>query len=149
MPPAQKKIKVFADTSVIIAAVWSATGGARALFRMSELELVNLITGHSALIEADVVVRCKFPDTLPALVAILEKSRLEIAVKPSEKLIAKANELIAYPPDAKILAEAMQATPDWFVTHDRKHFLNNPALRELSFRIGTPGDVLAWLKEIT
>jgi predicted nucleic acid-binding protein len=147
MPPNPNKIRIFADTSVIIAAVWSATGGARALFRMSELELIKLITGQSALVEADEVVRRKFPDTLPALVKILEKSRLEITVKPPEKLITKANEMIAYPPDAKILAEAMQAAPDWFVTHDRQHFLNNPALRELSFRTGTPGDVLLWLKE--
>jgi len=149
MPPNPKKIRVFADTSVIIAAVWSATGGARALFRMSELELIKLISGQSALTEADEVVRRKFPDTLPALVNILEKSRLELAAKPPDNLIAKANELIAYPPDAKILAEAMQAAPDWFVTHDREHFLNNPALQELSFRVGTPGDVLLWLREIT
>ena len=116
---------------------------------MSELELIKLISGQSALTEADEVVRRKFPDTLPALVNILEKSRLELAAKPPDNLIAKANELIAYPPDAKILAEAMQAAPDWFVTHDREHFLNNPALQELSFRVGTPGDVLLWLREIT
>ena len=146
MPPTPTRIKVFADTSVIIAAVWSATGGARELFRMSEHGLITLVTGHSALVEADEVVRRKFPDTLPQLVNILETSHLETTEKPAEDLILEANRLIAYPPDAAILGEAMQAAPDWFVTHDREHFLNNPALQILPFRIGTPGDVLVWIR---
>jgi predicted nucleic acid-binding protein len=146
MLPTPKKIKIFTDTSVIIAAVWSATGGARELFRMSEHGLITLVTGHSALAEADEVVRRKLPDTLPQLVNILETSHLETTEKPAEDSILEANSLISYPPDAAILAEAMQAAPDWFVTHDREHFLNNPALKNLLFRIGTPGDILAWIR---
>jgi hypothetical protein len=42
----------------------------------------------------------------------------------------------------------MKAKVDYLVTHNRKHFLNDPTVAEKSgLRIGTPGDVLAWLRE--
>jgi len=37
---------------------------------------------------------------------------------------------------------------DFLATHNRKHFLDDPKVAELSgLRIGTPGDALAWVRE--
>jgi hypothetical protein len=46
------------------------------------------------------------------------------------------------------LLAAIKARVDYLATHNRKHFLNDPTVTEKSgLKIGTPGDVLAWLRE--
>ena len=42
----------------------------------------------------------------------------------------------------------MQMKVDYLATHNRKHFLDDPKVAEQAgIRIGTPGDVLAWLRD--
>ena len=41
----------------------------------------------------------------------------------------------------------MLANPDWFVTHDKEHFLKHRSRFDLPFEIGTPGDVLQRFKD--
>lgn len=56
--------------------------------------------------------------------------------------------LIADPDDVPILLAAMQANVEYLATHNRKHFLDDPKVAERAgIKIGTPGDVLAWLRE--
>ena len=56
--------------------------------------------------------------------------------------------LIADPDDVPILLAAMKAQVDYLATHNRKHFMADPKVAEKSgLKIGTPGDVLAWLRE--
>ncbi len=56
--------------------------------------------------------------------------------------------LIKDPGDVPILLAAMKAKVDFLVTHNRKHFLDDPKVAENSgLRIGTPGEALAWLRE--
>jgi hypothetical protein len=55
--------------------------------------------------------------------------------------------MVAYPPDARVLAEAICAEPDWFVTHDKEHFFKAKKGINLSFEIGTPGDPLQKFKD--
>jgi hypothetical protein len=47
-----------------------------------------------------------------------------------------------------IFAEALAAQADFFVIHDQAHFLDNPAVHGLPCRIGSPGDVLQWLRQL-
>ncbi len=56
--------------------------------------------------------------------------------------------MIADPDDVSILLAAMQANVDYLATHNRRHFLDDPKVAERAgIRIGTPGDVLAWIRE--
>ncbi len=55
--------------------------------------------------------------------------------------------MVAYMPDARVLAEAIRAEPDWFVTHDKEHFLKAKKQINLSFTIGTPGDLIQSIKD--
>ena len=61
--------------------------------------------------------------------------------------MARAKAVVAYAPDAHVLAEALSAKVDYFVTLDRQHFVDNPRAETLPFPVGTPGDFLAWLRE--
>ncbi len=46
-----------------------------------------------------------------------------------------------------ILAAAIAAPADYFVTLDRQRFLDNAKMRQaVPFVVGTPGDFLAWFR---
>lgn len=143
----QRNPKVFLDTSVIIAAVLSPSGGARQVFLLGEAGVLDLIVGPTVLREADEVVRRKAPGSLPLLAQLLTAGRVETSSKPSKKQIKTAQTRVLYIPDAYVLAEAIAAQPDWLITHDKEHFLNRHSNLQLSFKIGTPGDLLLAIKE--
>jgi predicted nucleic acid-binding protein len=142
-PPA----KVFLNTSVIFAAVLSPQGGARMILHLGEIGYLHLLAGPQVLRECEEVVRRKAPSSLPDLALLLDAARVEITPEASPESLQRALRWLAYPPDARILAEALEAGADWLVTHDVRHF---PALppNALPLRIGTPGDLLGWLREV-
>lgn len=135
------------DTSAVFAAVLSPSGGARKLFLLGEAGMLHLVVGPAVLQECQEVVERKAPNSLPTLAQLLSSASLETSGKPTKKQISAAKEHIQYAPDARVLAEAMIAKPDWFVTHDKEHFLKHRSKIKLPFEIGTPGDVLQWFKD--
>ncbi|MBI4505569.1 MAG: hypothetical protein HY691_08545, partial [Chloroflexi bacterium] len=69
------------------------------------------------------------------------------AAKPSADLAGQAAALAGHRGDGELLAAAWAAGVDFFVTLDRAHFLDRPALRAtIPFPLGTPGDFLAWYR---
>ncbi len=142
-----KNPEVFLDTSVIIAALMSPTGGARLLFHLAHAGTIRLLVGKGVLQEAEEVMRRKAPELLGLLAQLLDEAGIEISVEPTSQQLKQAKTLIDYSPDASVLAQAISANPKWFVSHDKEHFVGNPALDNLPFKIGTPGDVIAWLRE--
>ena len=142
-----KSPEIFLDTSVIIAAVMSPTGGARLLFHLAHAGTIKLLVGKSVLGEAEEVMQRKAPELLGLLAQLLDEAGIEISKSPTPAQKKKAQSLLSYSPDANVLAQAISANPDWFVSHDKEHFIGNPTLEDLPFKIGTPGDVIAWLRE--
>jgi predicted nucleic acid-binding protein len=143
----RRSYKIFLDTSVIFAAVLSETGGARKLFRLGEAGVIKLIVGSNVLRECEEVVRRKVPASLPTLAYLLELGMVEITARSPEDFIEQAKTTVAYEPDAYVLAEAMAAEPDWFITHDKAHFLDANLGSSLNIRIGTPGDIIKALED--
>lgn len=61
----------------------------------------------------------------------------EIIPPPSEVDVARSRALIRHEADVPVLLSAIQSRPDWFLTHNRKHF--SPAVaRRTGLRIATP-----------
>lgn len=137
--------RVFLDTSVIFAAVLSPNGGARTIFRLGEAGYLQLLIGPSVLKECETVIRRKVPQTLPELALLINIAGIQVTSAAGEEAMKFAGKWIEYPADRLIMAEAIESRPDWFVTHDHKHFLNLPD-GLFTFRIGTPGDFLEWLR---
>ena len=133
------------DTSVVFAAVLSPAGGARKLFQLGEAGLLRLIVGPNVLRECEAVARRKAPDSLPTLAQLMAISRVETSPAPTHQQIEIARALVDYQPDAIILAEAIGAAPDWFVTHDKSHFLKKSHTLKIPFYVGTPGDLIQYL----
>jgi predicted nucleic acid-binding protein len=145
MPP--RSPDVFLDTSVLIAALMSPTGGARLLFHLAHAGAIRVIVGKGVLQEAEEVMRRKAPGSVGLLAQLLDELNVEISPAPTEKHLKEAQSLLKYPPDVSILAQAIASDCDWLVSHDKEHFLGNPALKDLPFQLGTPGDVIAFLRE--
>ena len=142
-----KNPREFLDTSVVFAAVLSPAGGARKLFLLAEAGVLRLVVGPTVLVECDEIVRRKTPHSMPILAQLLAASQIETSAAPTRNQIRTAQSLVRYTPDARVLAEAIHAKPDWFVSHDKEHFLKSRSKFNLPFEIGTPGDLLQWFKE--
>jgi predicted nucleic acid-binding protein len=139
--------RIFLDTSVIFAAVLSETGGARKIFRLGEAGVLQLIVGSNVLRECEQVVRRKAPASLPTLAHLLELGMVEVTTGSPDEFLEQAKAIVAYEPDAYVLAEAKGAEPDWFISHDKAHFLSANPGSSLTIRIGTPGDLIEALEE--
>ncbi|WP_170199099.1 PIN domain-containing protein [Litorilinea aerophila] len=139
---------MFLDTSVIFAAILSPQGGARMVFRLGESGLVHLWIGRQVLRECEAVVQRKAAPTLPDLALLLHTAGVQVGPEAGANHLEDAKRLVAYLPDALVLAEALETQPDWFLTHDHQHFLKL-SNEEVSFQIGTPGDFLTWFRERT
>ena len=139
--------RVFLDTSVLFAAVLSETGGARLILKLGEARVLRLLVGPRVLREADNVLTCKAPESRALFALLLDQAGVETGSNPDTGTSNRAEKVVDYAPDARILAEAMVAQADYFVTFDRQHFIDNPSAHDLPFLVGTPGEFLAWLRE--
>jgi predicted nucleic acid-binding protein len=138
---------VFLDTSTLFSGIWSATGGARMLLKLGEASAVKLYVGSQVLTEIESVLRRKSPHSLGSLALLLNRSQINVCPQPPAKRIAECHSLVNYSADAIVMAAAWEAGVDYFVTLDRKHFLNNVNLSNATpFEIGTPGSCLAWYR---
>jgi predicted nucleic acid-binding protein len=140
------KVRVFLDTSVLFAAVLSATGGARFILELGEADVTQLWVGPRVLQEADGALARKASENKVLFAALLDRAKVSVGTHPNEAALAQANAIVDYPPDAHILAEALAAEVDYLVSLDRKHLVGNPRQSELPFPIGTPGDSLDWFR---
>lgn len=138
--------KLFLDTSVLFAAVLSATGGARALLTLGEAGAVNLCVGPRVLAEADAVFTRKQPSSKATFALLLNRAQVIVGAPAHDDALAQARQFVSYPPDAHVVAEALTAEADYMVSLDRAHLVGNPLTGALPFPVGTPGDALAWLR---
>lgn len=115
-------------------------------FLLGEAGILCLLAVPSVLQEADEVVRRKAIESLPVLAQLLDAGQVEITSDVDKSQIDQARLIVRYGPDARVLAEAICANPDWFVTHDKEHFLTKKGVFQLDFVVGTPGDLLQAFK---
>jgi len=142
------KVKVFLDSSAVIAGIISATGAARVLLVMSETGQIEIFISEHVIVESERSLARKVPHALPDFRQALKDAQPKIIKNPTPKQIKDNLYLIADPNDVPILLAAMQANVDYLAIHNRKHFLDDPKVAERSgIKIGTLGDVLTWIRE--
>lgn len=74
--------RLFLDSSVLFAAIFSATGGARELLRLSSEGLLHLHVSQDVLAESEQNLRAKAPNRLADLVGALAFAGVEITDPP-------------------------------------------------------------------
>jgi predicted nucleic acid-binding protein len=142
------KFNIFLDSSVLIAGAISESGAAHVLLNLGESRDIVLVVSELVIWESERSMARKSPSNLDDLRSLIRSSNLRIIENPSLREVKANLYLINDPNDVPILLAAMKAKVDYLATHNRKHFLDDPNVSERSgLRIGTPGDVLAWLRD--
>ncbi len=109
--------------------------------------MIQIAVDSYVLTETQNVLQPKEPRMLGPLALLLHESRIEVVPAPSLESAYESLNLVGYAPDAQVLSAAWAARIDYFVTLDKKHFLENDLLKQATpFQIGTPGDFLAWFR---
>jgi predicted nucleic acid-binding protein len=142
------KFNIFLDSSALIAGAISESGAAHILLNLGESKDIVLTVSELVIVESERAMAKKAPSNLNDLRSLIKSSNLKIIENPSRKEVEANLYLIKDPNDVPILLAAIKAKVDYLATHNRKHFLDDPQVAERSgLRIGTPGDVLAWLRD--
>ncbi|PKO23754.1 MAG: hypothetical protein CVU38_02320 [Chloroflexi bacterium HGW-Chloroflexi-1] len=141
------KPRLFFDASALFAGVVSSTGAARALMLLGEAKAVTIVVSEQVLVETERNLAHKAAYALPYYRQALRAIPLRVLADPLPAEVTKHAGIIAHAPDVPILVVAMQVRPDFLVTLNRKHFIDDPGVaRKSGLRIGTPGDALAWVR---
>ncbi|RKY00066.1 hypothetical protein DRP77_12170 [Candidatus Poribacteria bacterium] len=144
-----RRVRVFLDTSALFSAIWSERGGGRQILRLGEAGAVQLVVSRRVLQELEGAFRRKAPDLLGLLAHLLDQAGVEVVGDPPEEEVEKFERITGHRGDAVILGGALRGEVDYFVTLDREHFLDNPAVSEaIPFPMGTPGDFLEWMRGV-
>lgn len=142
------KFNIFLDSSALIAGAISETGAAHVLLQLGESEDILLTISEMVIVESERSIAKKSPRNLNDLRKLIKTAKLRIVNDPSSKQVEANLYLIEDPNDVPILLAAMKAKVDYLATHNCKHFLDDPKVAEKAgLKIGTPGDVLAWIRE--
>ena len=142
------RIKVFLDTSALFSGAWSLTGGAHLILKLGEVHSLDIWLSPQVLSELEKALQEKAPELLGDMALLLDRARVQITRSCPAEQAKLYLPILSHPGDAQVIADAVSAGPDYFVTLDRKHFLENQDLQgRLPFPLGTPGDFLAWYRE--
>jgi predicted nucleic acid-binding protein len=139
-------LRVFVDSSVLIAGAGSRSGASRAVLMMAEIGLYNLVLSRQVLDECERNLRRKLPAALPVFAELLANIGPEIVPDPSSEESARWQTVISAK-DAPILAAAVLAVPDRVLTLDMKDFTPKVAAKS-GLTIQTPSDFVKEIREI-
>jgi putative PIN family toxin of toxin-antitoxin system len=139
--------KVFVDTSVLFAAIYSERGSARDLIRLAVMQEITLHISALVLEETERNIAKKAPEKLETYHALMKAVGFTLVADPSEEEVAAAYAYTALK-DAPIIAAAIHVQPEYFVTYDRKDLLDKPEVSQQSgLKIVTPDIVVNVIRE--
>lgn len=124
----KKALNVFLDSSVIIAAILSSTGGSFRLILESKLKKYFLLISPYILEECFRVLRLKYPEKPFLLSVMINSFPFRIVRDVSQREVERYIKIIN-PEDAPILACAIKHKVDYFITLDKKDFLQPEVLK--------------------
>lgn len=140
-------MKIFLDSSVIIAALLSPQGGSGRILELCEAKIIKGIISKDVVREIQEAIERKLPELKSSFKKLLKISRLRTIKQIKSSWRHKAKRWISYEKDALILAGAKQANVDFLLTLDLKHFIKDQTVAQKSgLKIYTPGDFLNILR---
>ncbi len=141
-------LEVFLDSSAVFAAILSEDGGARMILKLGEAHAIRVLVSSQVLAEVEGALRRKAPESLPCLAMLLDAAHATVGLSAGKSEVRRLRDAVGHDGDAQVLADAHAAHAAYFVTLDRKHFLDNKSARKVaSCPMGTPGECLTWLRD--
>ena len=143
----EPKPRVFLDSNVIFSGLYSSRGAPAVILERFVDGSLMIVVSQQVLDEVIRTIKEKLPEAISALRKLLVNTPPEIWKDPAPEEVKRCSGLLDVG-DAAILAAAIAAQPDYFVTGDR-HFTENPEIAEKAgVYIVTPAQFIeAWGKE--
>jgi putative PIN family toxin of toxin-antitoxin system len=138
--------RVFLDTNVIFSALYSAKGAPNEILSAFIRGEITVIISRQVLEELVRNISEKLPAVLPVLKAMLVNAPPEITPDPSLEEIKQWEEKLALG-DAMVLAAAVSAKVDYFITGDNHFLASNDLKEKAGIDIITPAQFLRLMKE--
>ena len=140
-------IKLFFDSSALIAGIISDTSAARALLLLAEDQRIVISVSEQVIVEVERNIAKKIPKILQLAREMIRASNVIIYKDPSKEEVREHLNWISHQADVPILVSAAKAKVDFLVALNTKHFLEDPQVSFRSgLRIGTPGDALSFVR---
>ena len=141
----RRLVRVFLDSSVLIAAAISSRGAARDLLMRGLRTEILLCVSDLVLEESEGNLRLKAPAALPAF-QLFRPTLETCVVRPSRARILRVAAAV-HVKDAPIVAGAIAARARLLATYDRRHLLNQKdvILSQFGVSVATPDEILALL----
>ena len=118
-------LRVFLDSNVLFSGLYSSKGPPGKILDLYLQGEISVLVSTVVLDELVRTIRTKLPNALPALERLLTSVPPEVVADPSEEQVLEACSIVNVG-DAPILAAAVLADPDFFVTGDMGYFQDNP-----------------------
>lgn len=136
-------MRIFLDSSVLIAALHSNTGASAQLLALSQEGILEVFISNQVEEEVLDVLERKAPKLKSVFKSLISTSKLK-QVKTSDKTTPKAaRSWIKDPKDVKILVGAKAARAHYLITLDIKDFIRDKSVAEKTgLVILTPGEFL-------
>lgn len=113
-------MKLFLDANVMFSAAYTVRGRSSLLFALALDSGVGLQSSAYAIEEARRNLQTRFADRLHDFLPLLPL--VQVVPEPVGAVLNRVLDLGIVPKDAPVLAAALQAKSDVFVTGDRRHF---------------------------
>ena len=140
-------INIFFYSSALMAGIISSQGAARALLLLAEDNQIVITISEQDLVEVERNLARKVPKALPFAREMIRSAQIRIMHDPTLEEITPFLSWMEHAADVPILVSAIRVQSDFLVTHNSKHFMENPNLATQSgLKIGTPGDALMWVR---
>ena len=144
------KSSLFFDSSALIAGIVSSQGAARTLLLLAEDGRIYVTISKQVVAEVERNIARKAPKALALTRELILRANIRIVPDPQIEEVRQHQDWISHSADVSILVAAARARVDFLATLDTRHFINDPGVAQRSdLLIGTPGDVLSWIKKGT
>jgi len=140
-----KRVRLFLDSNVLTAGIVSTWGLDKAVLSLCAARICRLVLAEVVReeVEENLLIRLGGTDSVDANRVLGQYARLmalmrpEVAPYPTQAEVMAARHLIRHAADVPVLLSAIASRPDWFLTHNTKHF--TPAVaRRTGLRFATP-----------
>ena len=150
--PTQKQLRLFLDSNVLTGGMAARWGLDRAVLSLCAARICRLVLAEAVMEEVEENLlqhATRLEDAgarqlLDDYTGLIKLAHPEIVPYPKQADVLASRRLIAHEADVPVLLSAMNARPDWLLTHNTKHFTPQVAKRS-RLRIGSPADLFRQL----
>jgi predicted nucleic acid-binding protein len=135
------RIKVFVDTSVIIAGLAFITGASGTVLDLCDAGVIQMVISRQVLVEADRNISSKLPRITRRFRSFVKGLAPLMLEDPSQASVERCGRFV-HRKDAAILAAALEAGAEYLVTLDKRHFLKVSLPPSVPIRVVQPAQFL-------